>query len=312
MKKIISLVISLVFIMTCLTLSSCDNTKSNSDNKLKITTTIFPPYDFARQIAGDKADIKMLVPPGSESHSFEPTLSDLSVIYNSDIFIYSGGDSEEWVKDISKNAKEKGVLTLAMTDCVQTITKNAHDHSEPHMHTDDEFDEHVWTTPNNAVLICEKLTEFMCEKDEKNSEIYTSNYNDYKTELETLDGEFKAVIQKADSKTLVFEGRCPFAYFCKEYKLNCHSAIDGCSSNTEVGLATVNELIGIVKENKIPAVLYIELSNQEIADSICKSTGAKKLFMHSCHCVSKEEFEGGATYIHLMKNNIETIREALG
>ncbi|MBR6681505.1 MAG: zinc ABC transporter substrate-binding protein [Clostridia bacterium] len=312
MKKIISLIIAFTFIIACLTLSSCGKKAAGDEGKLKITTTVFPPYDFARQIAGENAEIKMLVPPGSESHSFEPSLTDLSVIYNSDIFIYAGGDSEEWVKDIAENAAEKGVLTLAMTDCTELIYKKGHEHDSDHSHTVQEIDEHVWTTPNNAILICEKIKELMCQKDEKNTEIYNANYDRYKAELEALHNEFTGVIQDATTKTLVFEGRCPFAYFCKEYGLVCHSAIDGCSSNTEVGLTTVSELIGIVKEQNIPAVLYIELSNQEIADTICKSTGAKKLFLHSCHCISKEEIESGATYISLMKNNVETVREALG
>ncbi len=312
MKKSILLIITSVLIINCFFLTGCEKSKEDQSDKLNIVTTIFPPYDYARQITGEKANVTMLVPPGSESHSFEPTLSDLSVIYNSDIFIYGGGDSEEWVKEIAENTKEKGILTLKMADYVELIYKNEHDFNSKHAHSDNEFDEHVWTSPKNAMAICEKITEFICQKDEKNSELYYSNLNSYKTELEKLDLEFRTTIENANSKTLVFEGRSPFAYFCRDYDLDFYAAIDGCSSNTEVGLATVNNLINIINEYNIPATIYIELSNQKIADTICMSTGAKKLFLHSCHCVSKEEFENAITYIQLMKNNLNTIKEALG
>ena len=319
MKKFIAIIISAVLFVTafasCGSASESDN--SMSSDKLKIVTTIFPQYDFARQIGGDKIELTQLLPLGSESHGYEPTVSDLSVIGQSDIFIYVGGESEPWVESTLKALKGTKTVAISLLDIIdpyeEITVPGMQENEEENEESSDkkEYDEHVWTSPKNAVKISEEICDAMCSADKANAQTYKSNLNDYISKLTALDNEFSNIVSTAKRRQIVVSDRFPFRYLCEEYGLTYSAAFAGCSSNTEPSLATVSFLISTVKENHIPYVFYIEFSDKSTAKSISKATGCKTLRLHSCHNVSEKDFADGATYLSLMEKNAENLKEAL-
>lgn len=301
----------LIAILLCLCLMLCGCTaqpeKPHDETKLQIVCTSFPAYDFAREIAGDRAELTLLIKPGSEVHSYEPTPKDMIRIQESDLFICNGGESEQWAKTLVTPE----LNTIYMMDCVDTVEESADgiynaEDGEP------ELDEHVWTSPLNAIKISEEICNALCKLDTDNAEAYKTNFTAYKAQLMALDREFRQVIKNSGKHTLVFADRFPMRYFALEYGLDCYAAFPGCSSETEPSAKTVAYLIDRVREDKIPAVLYMEFSNQKMADVICEDTGCKKLPFYSAHSVSAEQFEQGVSYLDLMRINLNSLKEALG
>lgn len=301
----------LIAILLCLCLMLCGCTaqpeKPHDETKLQIVCTSFPAYDFAREIAGDRAELTLLIKPGSEVHSYEPTPKDMIRIQESDLFICNGGESEQWAKTLVTPE----LNTIYMMDCVDTVEESADgiynaEDGEP------ELDEHVWTSPLNAIKISEEICNALCKLDTDNAEEYKMNFAAYKAQLMALDREFRQVIKNSGKHTLVFADRFPMRYFALEYGLDCYAAFPGCSSETEPSAKTVAYLIDRVREDKIPAVLYMEFSNQKMADVICEDTGCKKLPFYSAHSVSAEQFKQGVSYLDLMRINLNSLKEALG
>ena len=301
----------LIAALLCLCLMLCGCTaqpeKPHDETKLQIVCTSFPAYDFAREIAGDRAELTLLIKPGSEVHSYEPTPKDMIRIQESDLFICNGGESEQWAKTLITPE----LNTIYMMGCVDTVEESADgiynaEDGEP------ELDEHVWTSPLNAIKISEEICNALCKLDADNAEAYKTNFTAYKAQLMALDREFRQVIKNSGKHTLVFADRFPMRYFALEYGLDCYAAFPGCSSETEPSAKTVAYLIDRVREDKIPAVLYMEFSNQKMADVICEDTGCKKLPFYSAHSVSAEQFEQGVSYLDLMRINLNSLKEALG
>lgn len=301
----------LIAALLCLCLMLCGCTaqpeKPHDETKLQIVCTSFPAYDFAREIAGDRAELTLLIKPGSEVHSYEPTPKDMIRIQESDLFICNGGESEQWAKTLITPE----LNTIYMMDCVDTVEESADgiynaEDGEP------ELDEHVWTSPLNAIKISEEICNALCKLDTDNAEAYKTNFTAYKAQLMALDREFRQVTKNSGKHTLVFADRFPMRYFALEYGLNCYAAFPGCSSETEPSAKTVAYLIDRVREDKIPAVLYMEFSNQKMADVICEDTGCKKLPFYSAHSVSAEQFKQGVSYLDLMRINLNSLKEALG
>ena len=301
----------LIAALLCLCLMLCGCTaqpeKPHDETKLQIVCTSFPAYDFAREIAGDRAELTLLIKPGSEVHSYEPTPKDMIRIQESDLFICNGGESEQWAKTLITPE----LNTIYMMDCVDTVEESADgiynaEDGEP------ELDEHVWTSPLNAIKISEEICNALCKLDTDNAEEYKMNFAAYKAQLMALDREFRQVIKNSGKHTLVFADRFPMRYFALEYGLDCYAAFPGCSSETEPSAKTVAYLIDRVREDKIPAVLYMEFSNQKMADVICEDTGCKKLPFYSAHSVSAEQFRQGVSYLDLMRINLNSLKEALG
>lgn len=301
----------LIAILLCLCLILCGCTaqpeKPHDETKLQIVCTSFPAYDFAREIAGDRAELTLLIKPGSEVHSYEPTPKDMIRIQESDLFICNGGESEQWAETLITPK----LNTIYMMDCVDTVEESADgiynaEDGEP------ELDEHVWTSPLNAIKISEEICNALCKLDTDNAEAYKTNFAAYKAQLMALDREFRQVIKNSGKHTLVFADRFPMRYFALEYGLDCYAAFPGCSSETEPSAKTVAYLIDRVREDKIPAVLYMEFSNQKMADVICEDTGCRKLPFYSAHSVSAEQFEQGVSYLDLMRINLNSLKEALG
>ena len=314
------------------------------DGKLKIVTTIFPQYDFVRAITGGTGavNVRMLLSPGEEVHSYEPTPLDIKEIQNCDLFIYVGAENDVWVDRILENMGDKRPETLRLVDLTETVAEESvegmmeekgHDHEESreeeadhdheagheHSHSGDssheeheEADEHVWTSPVKAAEITEAIAQKMAELDPANADDYLANAQDYEAKILDLDAQFRQIAENAERKVLVFGDRFPIRYFAEEYGLDYFAAFPGCSSESEPSASTLAFLIDKVREEEIPVVFSIEFSNGNIARAICESTGAVQRTYNSCHNVTKEQMENGATYVSLMSENLEAVREALG
>jgi len=288
-----------------------------SQKKLTIVTTMFPQFDFTRAVAGDKADITMLLKPGAESHSYEPTPKDMKKIHKADLFIYTGAENDAWAESLLKNMGSKAPKTIAFLELVDTVEEEIVEgmtaEEEEHHHDDEEveLDEHVWTSPLNAVKIVSAICDELCAIDAANAAYYKKNAAKYIDELLVLHKSFEEVVKNANRKIFVFGDRFPLRYFADLYGLEYYAAFPGCATDVEASASTIKFLINKVKEEKIPVVFTIEFSNGKIADTICEATGAKKLEFHSCHTVSADDIKKGETYISLMKRNVIVLREAL-
>lgn len=318
MKKFFALILICTL---CLALCACGQQAQapETDGGVNIVATVFPAYDFARQIAGDDGNVTLLIPPGSEAHSYEPTPQDIIRIQNCDLLVCNGGESEAWLDEILGGMGNE-IPTVVMLDCVDALTEEEKDGMQVHEHRDhdhdhdehEEYDEHVWTSPVNAQLICRAISAALCQADPAHASDYTARCVDYCAELQELDADFRGVIANAKRHTLIFADRFPVRYFVEEYGLDYFAAFPGCADDAEPSARTVAFLIDRVREEQAPAVLYIEFSNQKMADIVCEDTGCEKLLFNSCHNVTADQLRGGVTYLELMRGNLETVKEALG
>lgn len=309
-----------VFLVMCVMtfqFIGCTNTESENNGKIKVVSTIFASYDFARQIGGNVADITMLLKPGVESHSYEPSPKDIITVQECDVFIYVGGENDAWVDNILESMDTSDMTIIKMIDLVDKYEEEAVEGMDGHEHTDEcehdhsEWDEHVWTSPVNAIKICKALTEAFVKNDKANKAVYEENSDRYIEELKKLDETFRKIVGTADRKVVVFGDRFPLRYFVEEYNLEYYAAFPGCSSETEASAATVAFLIDKVKEEEIPVVFKIELSSDSMANTIAEGSGAKVLTFNTCHNVTSEEFEKGENYITLMYRNANALKEAI-
>lgn len=325
------LVLCMVAIVTMVFLCSCTKTgdsgaeagvnssaeavgETAKEGKVKVVASIFPEYDFLRQIGGDRIDLEMLLTPGAESHSYEPTPQDIKEVNEAKLFVYVGGDSDAWVESILKANTSKDMRLVTLMDCVETVEEeivSGMTEEEEEESDEPEYDEHVWTSPRNAMLIVQKLCDTLCEIDEPNADYYRANTKTYIESLEKLDKEFKEVVDKSKRKEIIFGDRFPFRYFVDAYGLSYYAAFPGCSTDTDASASTIAFLTDKVKADKIPVVFHIELSNTKVCDSICEATGAKSECLNAVHNISKEDFEAGATYMDLMEENVKVLQEAL-
>lgn len=318
MKKVLKLMVVAIMLFSVVSLTGCN--KNNKDTKLTIISTSFPGYDFARAVTKNSKDVevKMLLKPGAEMHDFEPTPQDIKNIKNSDIFIYVGGDSDEWIKDVLDDIDTDKTKVIKLMDLVNVVEEEHVEGMEEHHHDEDEeeeedveYDEHVWTSPINTITITNKLKDEIIKIDNDNKELYEKNANNYVNELTNIDTEIKNVVKNAKRKEIIFGDRFPLRYFVEEYKLSYYAAFPGCSEQTEASAKTISFLIDKVKADKVPVVFHIELSNEKIANTIAKETGAKVLEFKTAHNISQKDFDAGVTYVDIMKDNIKVLKEAL-
>lgn len=285
-----------------LVLSCTKNKNSFDENKLKVCVVNFAQYDIAKSILADKADIKLLLKPGAESHSFEPSPQDIKLISSADLFIYTGGENDSWVERILSSLNRKPKV-FSLMDAVFS------DINEKEMFAD--FDEHVWTSPKNVIKIAEKLEKEFSSLDKINSDFYFEQKEIYKKELNLLHQDFSNLVKNSKRKVIIFGDRFPLKHFAHEYGLEYYSAFSNCSTDVEVSAQTIKKLIKIVNEKNIPVVFTIELSNGKIADTICEATKTEKREFYTCHNISVEHFEKNENYISLMKKNLESLKFAL-
>ncbi|WP_039953933.1 metal ABC transporter substrate-binding protein [Brachyspira hampsonii] len=328
----------LIFIISVLSIS-CNTNKSSNDadtnkenNKIKVVTTIFPIYDFTRNIAGDNVNLQMIIKPGIEIHSFNTTPADVIDIQNADVFIYIGGESEEWAEKVVSSMDTNGKKIIRLIDYVKALDEEIvegmehdedHDHEEEANHNEHEnaaeeshthegiYDEHIWTSPKNAELMVSAICNALSEIDSDNADIYKSNADKYNQELTVLDNEIRNAVNSSKRKNIVFGDRFPFRYLAEEYGLEYRAPFNGCSSQVDASPKTIAYLINYIKDNNIPYLYYIELSNEKIANTLIEQTGAKKLKLHSGQNVSKEEFDSGVTYLSIMRDNLESLKKGL-
>ena len=290
----------LLLLLFVLLVTGCKIKKDNE--KLSIVTTSFPCYDVARAITSDNANIKMLIKPGMEVHTYDPTPQDVMDVADADVFIYIGGESDEWVEDVLDSANNKDLVVIKLADYVDLLAEDGEE---------DEFDEHIWTSPKNLVLMINGALEVIIKVDTDNEDIYKENASKYIEEINKLDSEFDEIISNSNQDKLIFADRFPFKYFANDYKLDYKAAFIGCSAETEVSAKTLKELINEVNVNNIPYVFYLELSNQKIADAIIEETGCNKIMLHSGQNITASEFNDGITLVDIMKNNRDNLKEAM-
>ena len=399
-KRVEAWLIAAMFLFGSLTgCASVRDTHGNvgtpGDGKLKVVTTLFPYYDFARQIAGDVVDLSMVIPAGQDSHSFEPTPADIRLIQNADLLICNGGTMEQWVTQVLGSLDAPDLKVITMMDYVDVVQEeivegmedsgddHGHDHAhhdeedgdhadhdhdtedhadhdhdtedhadhdhdtedhadhdhdtedhadhdhdtedhadhdhdmEDHDHADDdhayeiEYDEHIWTSPVNAMKITQVIADTLEDMDPADAAVFQANEADYLGKLKNLNQEFRDVVDGADLDLIVMADKFPLRYFADTYELRYRAAFSGCSSDTEPSAKTIAYLIDKVREEQIPAVYYLELSSHRVAEIISEETGAKPLLFHSCHNVTRREFESGVTYLQLMEQNVVNLREGL-
>lgn len=306
-----------------LLLSGCGKTETapadGETDKLTVVATVFPAYDFARAVGGEAAEVSLLLPPGAESHSYEPTPADIMAVQQCDLFLYLGGESDTWVETILESVEPQGT-TLRMIDCVDLLEEETVEGMESHEdeHDHDEglglgevvgYDEHVWTAPRNAAQITRAIGAEMEVLDPSNAAFYAANAADYAGQIEALDREFADFFAGVADRTMVFGDRFPLRYFADEFDIPYYAAFPGCSTQTEPSAATIAFLTEKVREEGISTMWYIEFSNHLVADSIAEAAGAETAMFHSCHNVSADDLAAGATYISLMTDNLETLRQ---
>ena len=296
------------------------NTENLASDRLKVVTTIFPEYDWVREILGDKAeetDITLLLDNGVDLHSYQPTAEDILKIGEADVFIYVGGESDEWVEDALKEASnpDRKVINLleVLGDSVkeeEVVEGMEHEHGE-----EPEYDEHVWLSLRNAQILCDAIAESLGEADPGDAATYTANAADYKSKLAALDKSYREAVDAADIRTVLFGDRFPFRYMTDDYGLDYYAAFAGCSAETEASFETVIFLADKLDELGLPAVLTIEKSDGKIAETIRDNTASKDqkiLVMDSLQSTTSEDIKNGATYTGAMEDNLEVLKEALG
>ena len=321
MKKIFILVLCGILIFC----AGCRNKTDSVENKINIVVSAFPQYDFVREIAKDKAGVTLLLPPGSEAHSYEPSPGDIINIKEADLFIAIGGESEHWVLHLLEGEELKNTPTLKLMDFVtgyaeehtegmdQTHNSHSHIHTqECEHHGEEEFDEHIWTSPQNAIIMCKTICDSLCEIDPENKEFYLGNLSSYTNKLEKLCNEYKTVRENAKRDTLIFGDRFPLRYLTEYLNLKYYAAFPGCSSKTEPSAKTVVFLTEKVKEKNIPVIFYMDYSDGRIAKTVAEECKIKAMRLYSCHNLSGNDLKSGESYISLMKKNLNAIKEALG
>ena len=337
-------------LLCCFLLMGCLPLDKETDKKSIVCTT-YAQYNWLQEIIGENNstfELTLLIKDGADLHSYQPTIKDLAKVSSADLFVYVGGESEQWVSDALKEAKNKNMLVVDMMDVLKERIKEEehvegmkeerghdHDHDEDdaeheeheveheedeadheehgqeETHSVHEIDEHVWTSPLNAVKIVEQIKEELCEIDSENASDYEENAEAYVAQLKELDQEFQDVVDHSKRKLMIFGDRFPFRYFAEAYGLDYYAAFSGCASDTEPSAATMAFLINKVQDENIKTVLKMELSNENIAKAIAEATNADVKEFYSCHNLTAEQFADGETYLSLMEKNVETLREVL-
>lgn len=307
--KMLKKFIALLLFLSILAFSGCTGFEYDED-ELLIVTTLFPQYDFARAIVGDIGTVELLLTPGTDSHSFELTAGDISKIARSDLFVYTGPDMEIWVDTII-NSLDESVDILNLSENVDLICDEHHDHHAHDGHSHGDCDPHIWTSPVVAMSMLKSIYDEICDIDPTHKEYFTENYNSYLQQLKSLDEEFVKIANATEGKKLYFSGKYAFAYFSREYGFDVVAPFDSCSSLQVEDFASVANLIKEMTANSVNYVFYEEFATMSVVNKIAEETNATPYLLHSGHNVSKDDFEKGITYIDILKQNANTLREAL-
>ncbi len=296
----------ILLVLLCLSLCGCTPVSLEADN-LSIVTTLFPQYDFAREICKDRASISLLLPPGMDSHSYAPTPQDALKTADADLFIYTGAAMEPWSAQLTANTS--GTVLDASVGI--PLLDGGHIHaSSAHGHAEADTVPHIWTNPQNAIKMTENICQAVCALDPENAAFYRQNADLYIEKLSALDVEIEKTVMAAPRKKIVFGGHFAMRYFTNRYHLSYLAAFDACSGEAEPSPAVLSGIIEEMKNEGVPAVYFEELSTPRTAELIAEETGAKALLLHSCHNLSKAE--QNETYLSLMYQNLENLKIGLG
>ncbi|MEI3412360.1 MAG: metal ABC transporter substrate-binding protein [Blautia sp.] len=335
-NKFRKLLLSVFFVGIAVFLSACGRTSAdgvnvdeqNGQKKLQVVATIFPEYDWVREILGEQADnveLTLLLANGVDMHSFQPTMSDILKVSTCDVFIYVGGESDAWVADALKGAGNPDRTAINLMEVLGDRAKeeevvegmqeedghDGHDHEEQE---ELEYDEHVWLSLKNTQVFCDAISEALQAADPENAKLYQENTTAYKEKLAALDREYQAAVDQSESKTLLFADRFPFRYLTDDYNLTYYAAFTGCSAETDASFETITFLAGKLDELKLPVVFVIENSDGKVAKAVVENTNTrdqKILTLNSMQSVTSDEINAGTTYLSIMKENLKTLKEAL-
>lgn len=305
MKRVFIVILS--FLLFCLCACTPENSVIENNTGIDIVATSFASYSLVKEAVGDTVNVELLIPPGLDSHSFDPTISDISRLMGADMVIYSGDTFDAWMKPIASTLAEKCVFLVDISSVI-TLSHDSHNHLQQNEHT---HDPHILSSPKNALLASNIICESMCEIDAENAEFYCKRFSTLKEQISEIDAELKTIANESEGKTLYFGGKFSNAYLMKDYGFDYISAYDSCGEYSEPSPKTLNEIIEKMKNDSSSVIFVSELSERKTAEKICNSVGCKISVLHSCHEISKDDFEKGETYTSLMKKNIENIREAL-
>lgn len=325
MKKALSILFAMLLLLCCFFACGTTDTTQKETDKIQIVTTIFPIYDWVVSVLGEKSanpEVTMLLDDGVDLHSYQPTAADILKISTCDLFIYVGGESDEWVEDALKEATNSNMVVLNLLDILgddakeEEIVEGMQEEEHEHEHEDEgpEYDEHVWLSLKNAAVLTESISQAIQKLDPANAEIYRKNTAAYIEKLDALDAQYKSAADSARFKTLLFGDRFPFRYLTDDYGLKYYAAFSGCSAETEASFETISFLAQKMDELSLPAVMTIEKTDHRIAETIVRSTTAKDqkiLTLDSMQSVTAKDAAGGATYLSIMENNLSVLKDAL-
>ena len=331
MKKIIAfLLLTLVLISVIYCASSCAE-KYNSDDKIKVVCTLFPQYDWVRNIVGNsnKIEVSLLISNGTDPHSYQPTAADILTVTNCDVIIYTGSESDTWIKSALADDRYDGIVKIALSDIpsmkLHDISSSSGEHSHgdddghSHGHEDHEhgiLDEHVWLSIDNAVTATRHISETLCRLDRENEGKYIENTEKYVSSLITLDADFDAEISKIDEdeRFIIFADRFPFIYLLSDYNVSFQAAFDGCSADVDADFGTVLTLIKEADAHDVSCIAVSESSDKTLASTVISSAkrdDMKIVVLNSMQSITKKEIENGASYISVMNENLDNILLAL-
>lgn len=297
--------------------ASCDLPAENEG--IQVVATLFPQYDFAKNITGDRADVELLLDFGADAHSYDPTPADILTIAKADLFIYTGGEMELWAEkllqsaDIARAIDNGSLRVLDLSESVELLCMESHVHSEDAQdHDHDEYDAHIWTSPNNAAKMCAAIADALCAIDAEGEAVYTENLADYTAQLGKLEATLGEMVSTAKLSECYFGGSFAFTYLFHDAGLSHHSVFTGCASHAEASAADIAAVVHAIKESGARYVLYDTPSEEKTAQTIAAETATETLRLHAVHNITKQEFDAGESYLSLMHKNIETLRKALG
>ena len=327
-RKITSILIAMSLMFTGIsafdaTVVRAESSSSESDNKLKIVATIFPEYDWTREILGDRledVDLTLLLDNGTDLHSFQPAVKDIMKVSSCDLLIYVGGESDQWIEDALKSAANPDMKTINLMETLKDFIKEEETvegmQEKHHSHEEEEkeYDEHVWTSLRNASVAAEVIADTLAELDPENSDIYKENLRSYQGELSSLDNEYQKTVDQSTHKTLLFADRFPFRYLVDDYGISYYAAFSGCSAESEASFKTITFLAEKVDELGLKEVFTIEKSDDRIAETVIENTrdkDQKVAVLNSMQSITSEEIADGTTYLSIMEDNLKVLKTAL-
>lgn len=296
MKRVVICVLCLFLLCGCTA-----KKPQSTDSKPTVVATIFPLYDFARAVGGECVNVKMLIKPGSEVHEYDPLPSDMAAVYDSDLFLYIGGESDKWVDSLLAGTN---VNSLSFID----LASGEHNHEHHgHNHTD----EHIWTSPEIAVSMIKNICWALIESDPENADVYTKNQDEYTKKINSAANEISAAVSDADNPFLLVADRFPFEYFVEEYGIEYEAAFGGCAVSTDISLKTMSRLTETIEKRKLKSVFCTELSNKNIANALKNQLGVEIIELHSAHNVTLDDFKAGVTYADILHRNAKALQRGL-